>query len=323
MSKSQGVIYVLVNPSLEGLIKVGYTTRTIEERVKELSSSTSIPTPFIPIYWRRVSEVEHLEKRIHTQLKSYGFSHGKEYFKVAPPIVIDLIISIIGEKSHDFSEHTEVDEQSLEELALDYFNGRNGLLRNKTKAIELLESAIALGSKSALWKLACISLNSKKPTKKERTSAYNRLFDSAEANQTTAYFCIALIYCSIPKDGDIYFKAMTQYFESANSTVLDEIINAIENHLFDLPSLKPLVGDNNNFLKSPKNRNELIVYTILHFAQAHQLFGQEQCFTKDIGLIRNSISHLKPTLIKILNTSEYKAFWTELTWIEENLNWVV
>lgn len=323
MSNSQGLIYVLVNPSLEGLIKVGYTTRSIEERVKELSSSTSIPTPFIPIYWRRVSKVEHFEKIIHTQLKSSGFSHGKEYFKVAPPVVIDLIISLIGEKNDDFSKHVEADEQSLEELALDYFNGRNGLLRNKNKAIELLESAIALGSNSALWKLACINLNSKKPTKKERTSAYNRLFTSAEANQTTAYFCIALIYCSIPKDGDIYFKAMTQYFESANSDVLDEIITAIENNIFELPGLKPLIGDKNNLLQSPRDRNELIVYTILHFAQTHQLFGQDQCFTKDLDAIRNSISHLKPTLIKLLKEGKYKAFWTELDWVEENLNWVV
>lgn len=322
MTESQGFIYVLVNPSLGGLIKVGFTKRSIEERVKELSSSTSIPTPFIPVYWKRVSEVEQLEKTIHAQLKSLGFSHGKEYFKVEPPVVIDLIISLIEEKSYDSPEHFNVDEQSLEELALDYLNGRNGLLRNKNKAMELLESANTLGSKSALWKLACLSLNSNKPTKKERANAYDSLCVSAESNQTTANFCIALIYCLIPQDGDIYFKAMTQYFESANSTVLDEIISAIENNLFVLPSLKPLVGENNGLLESPRNRNELVLYTILHFAQKHQLFGQDQCFDEDLDLIRKSISHLKPSIIKQLKQIKYESFWTELAWVEENLNWV-
>ena len=319
MNKSQGIIYVLVNPSLSGLLKVGFTTRTIEERVKELSSSTSIPTPFIAIYWRSVGDVENLEKIVHARLKSYGFSHGKEYFKAAPPIVIDLIISLSAKERHENSEHIDEDERSLEELALDYFNGKNGLLRNKNKAIELLDSAIALGSTSALWKSACLSLNSIKSTKKERSSAYDKLFISAEANQTTAYFCIALIYCAIPEEADIYFKAMRQYFESTNTSVLDEIISSIENHLFELPSLRPSVGNNNDLLASPKNRNELLIYSILHFIQTHQLW-EELCFEKDLGSIRNSISHLKPVLIRELKKSKYEAFWTESEWIEENLN---
>lgn len=322
MSTTQGLIYVLVNPSLEGLIKVGYTTRTIEERVKELSSSTSIPTSFIPIYWKRVSDVKHLEKLIHAQLTSSGFSHGKEYFKVAPPLAIDLIISIIEAKHYDYSEHIEINEHSLEETFLNYFHGRNGLLRNENKAIEILQSAITLGSKSALWKLACLNLNNR-PTKNDRAVAYDRLCLSSEANQTAAFFCIAFVYCSIPKDGDIYFKAITQYFKSSNSAVLDEIISAIEDNLIVLGDLKPLVGNEAFVLNSPKNRNELIIYSILHFAQTHQLFGQELCFTEDLDSIRNSISHLKPVLIRELNESKYKAFWTELTWVEENLNWVV
>ena len=42
-----GYIYALINPSLEGLVKIGKTTRDPTDRVRELSSSTAAPTPFV------------------------------------------------------------------------------------------------------------------------------------------------------------------------------------------------------------------------------------------------------------------------------------
>ena len=43
MSNS-GYIYVLINNSMENLVKVGKTSRDAESRAKELSSVTGVPT---------------------------------------------------------------------------------------------------------------------------------------------------------------------------------------------------------------------------------------------------------------------------------------
>lgn len=37
-----GLVYVLINPSMEGLIKVGKTTRNPKERADELSKVTGV-----------------------------------------------------------------------------------------------------------------------------------------------------------------------------------------------------------------------------------------------------------------------------------------
>jgi hypothetical protein len=42
-----GYIYVLINQSMEGFIKVGKTARDPKERAKELSQATGVPTPFM------------------------------------------------------------------------------------------------------------------------------------------------------------------------------------------------------------------------------------------------------------------------------------
>lgn len=45
-----GYIYILLNKSLDGLIKVGSTTLGAKERTRQLSASTGVPMPFIVAY---------------------------------------------------------------------------------------------------------------------------------------------------------------------------------------------------------------------------------------------------------------------------------
>src|SRR5688572_6679317 len=45
-----GYLYVLINPSLPGLVKIGKTNRDPEQRAAELSAATGVPTPFVLVY---------------------------------------------------------------------------------------------------------------------------------------------------------------------------------------------------------------------------------------------------------------------------------
>ena len=42
-----GYVYILSNPWMPNLIKIGFTTRDIQERLAELNSATGVPEPFI------------------------------------------------------------------------------------------------------------------------------------------------------------------------------------------------------------------------------------------------------------------------------------
>ena len=60
-----GYLYILTNPSIKGMVKVGKTVRQPEERAVELSRSTGIPTVFNVAYSERVSDCDLVENLVH------------------------------------------------------------------------------------------------------------------------------------------------------------------------------------------------------------------------------------------------------------------
>lgn len=45
-----GYVYVLQNPAFPHLLKIGFTTRTPEERAEELSRHSGVPTPYRVVF---------------------------------------------------------------------------------------------------------------------------------------------------------------------------------------------------------------------------------------------------------------------------------
>ena len=76
-----GYIYVLINPSMQGLVKIGKTTREPSDRAKELSAVTGIPTTFILVFDQYFDDCSRAEEYIHSLLerKNYRVSSNKEF----------------------------------------------------------------------------------------------------------------------------------------------------------------------------------------------------------------------------------------------------
>lgn len=77
-----GHVYILVNTSMPGLIKIGLTTRDPETRAKELSRSTGVPTPFEVAYSRWVPDCVEVEKAVHAELDQYRVGANREFFQM-------------------------------------------------------------------------------------------------------------------------------------------------------------------------------------------------------------------------------------------------
>src|SRR5205085_9755583 len=60
--------YILLNPAMNGLLKVGKTTREPADRVVELSAATGVPTPFILAYRTHTGDCHRLEQVVHSLL---------------------------------------------------------------------------------------------------------------------------------------------------------------------------------------------------------------------------------------------------------------
>lgn len=63
--------------------KIGYTATSVKNRIKTLSSSSSIPFDFKEEFSLRVEDPVLVEKRIHMVLKSFRVSERKEFFDIA------------------------------------------------------------------------------------------------------------------------------------------------------------------------------------------------------------------------------------------------
>lgn len=81
----RGYLYVLINPSMMNLVKVGMTTRDVQKRCNELNSATGVATPFIVGFSEEVSDAPKAEKLVHDLLQSRGTraNPNREFFEIS------------------------------------------------------------------------------------------------------------------------------------------------------------------------------------------------------------------------------------------------
>ena len=75
-----GIIYILVNPFMHDIFKVGRTERKIEERIKGLNT-TSMPAPFRCVYAAEVNDAVMVERRIHKIFIDKRITKNREFFE--------------------------------------------------------------------------------------------------------------------------------------------------------------------------------------------------------------------------------------------------
>lgn len=92
--KIRGWVYVIVNESMPGIIKVGHTTKDPWLRATGLAGTGS-PTPFGVAYDALVFEPREVEALAHKQLS--GVRHGKEWFKCSIWDGVSAIRACAGE----------------------------------------------------------------------------------------------------------------------------------------------------------------------------------------------------------------------------------
>ena len=96
--KGKEIIYIMSNPSIPGLLKIGYTGKDIEIRKNELSKATGVPTPFkVEYIFRLYGRGEELEREIHRYLEHKRNSRKREFFDISLQEAIETIKKI-GEK---------------------------------------------------------------------------------------------------------------------------------------------------------------------------------------------------------------------------------
>ena len=77
-----GFVYLLSNPCMEGIFKVGCSERSPHARVDELSYSTSVPLPFQVVCYIEAENCQWLEGQMHRWLGAFRLNDRREFFKL-------------------------------------------------------------------------------------------------------------------------------------------------------------------------------------------------------------------------------------------------
>ena len=86
----RGFIYVLSNPELSGLLKIGKTSKDPKNRSDDLYS-TGLPAPFKLEYMAFCDDMDALELRVHEKLAGHRPNLDREFFKISRLSAVNTI----------------------------------------------------------------------------------------------------------------------------------------------------------------------------------------------------------------------------------------
>ena len=103
----KGIVYVLTNDYMPGLVKIGYTAQSIKERLKELDK-TGTPWPFRCHFAIETERYKEIEKLAHEAFAGYRVRENREYFEISPEKAV-AALRISGAKE------LKLDDEAIDE----------------------------------------------------------------------------------------------------------------------------------------------------------------------------------------------------------------
>jgi hypothetical protein len=85
---SHGFVYLLMNPYMPDVVKIGCTERSPHLRADELSKPTGAPAPFEVVCYIEVADFQYVERKFHEWFKAWRITPNREFFAGISPIEI-------------------------------------------------------------------------------------------------------------------------------------------------------------------------------------------------------------------------------------------
>ena len=250
MNTKQGYVYILINPSLKGLLKVGQTKKDPEERAREISQGTGVPTPYIVAFKEEFNDCELAEKMIHIMLEEEGYrvSKNREFFEAEMSDIIRKIMIVKEHLSSDenidsydnaddieFTENedlfadfedVEIEEpiktnpwDDVENIADYAYYGIGDELEDYEKAYEYYIKAYKLGSPTACEQLGKMNEDGE-GVKENKSTALNFYKEGITRGNLSCWANIGALYLSTNIS-----NAKKAYKKYLNESVIDNKVS--------------------------------------------------------------------------------------------------
>jgi hypothetical protein len=113
----KGYVYILTNPSMPGIVKVGRTSRSVHGRAGELYQ-TGVPTPFEVFTSVLAPDCVALERLVHEQLAEHRVGPDREFFRCSASDAEEALqyqrMEQLYEWLHEFAPEHTIIEQEME-----------------------------------------------------------------------------------------------------------------------------------------------------------------------------------------------------------------
>jgi hypothetical protein len=119
---SSQIVYVLTNPAMPGLVKIGKTTQTeVEERMKQLYG-TGVPVPFDCAFACQVKDAGEVEKALHFAFGNHRINPNREFFKIEAERVISVLRLLkVEDITLEFEKQLDSDIEDIDKQSADHF----------------------------------------------------------------------------------------------------------------------------------------------------------------------------------------------------------
>lgn len=244
-SKSNhGYVYILSNPSMPGLLKIGMTRFDPTRRVQELSSATGVPTQFQLIYYREFHNCVAAELEIHSILAAKGMRYNdqREFFSVDSVEAINTLLLLDDEEEQEELDTMEevVVQNANENIDWDEDFDLKTANREKFESTELY----------------------KKGEEFIKNVIFDKHSDATEDISTFKYYVDNGFYIYVPSlacrlSGDDVDKEISIILDYAEKGYVSGYIDVISIYLDDIDGINNLTAEKKQWVASMLNKFDL------------------------------------------------------------------
>lgn len=136
---NEGIVYVLTNPAMPKMVKIGKTGRGLETRLNDLYT-TGVPLPFECAYAVMVADMDRVEKAFHNAFGPYRVNPRREFFSIDPEQAIGLLDLM------KLEDVTPAMQAEAEKVDIEAKASAEKLKRSRRPSLNYLEMGIPVGS---------------------------------------------------------------------------------------------------------------------------------------------------------------------------------
>ena len=108
------IVYVLTNPSIPDIVKIGMTT-DLTTRMRSLYNS-SVPVPFECYFACTVNDMSFVEKQLHDGFDDFRVNPKREFFRIDPERVVSILKMVMIE---DVTPKEDIVDDEIDQRSLD------------------------------------------------------------------------------------------------------------------------------------------------------------------------------------------------------------